>query len=65
MIYFSYFYLCVLYEYQMYAGTYGSQKTSKPLNQQLQIVLSHWMWVLGGLIVLLWKNIKCSQSLNH
>lgn len=47
MIYFSYFYLCVLCEFQMCAGTHGSQETSKPLNQQLQVVVSHWMWVLG------------------
>lgn len=61
MIYFSYFYLCVLCECQMCAGTHRSQKTSKPLNQQLQVVVSHWMWVLRGLTVLLWKNSKCSQ----
>lgn len=62
MIYFSYFYLCVLCECQMYAGTHGSQKTSKPLNQQLQIVVSHWMWVLGALLC---YSGRTSSVLSH
>lgn len=37
-------------ECHMCAGTYGSQKTSNPLKQQLWVVMSLWLWVLEALL---------------